>query len=101
MSLQKFRTYQLAIEFHQACRKLKLPSHLRSQLLRSSSSVALNVAEGSAKPTPADQRRFYGIALGSLRESQANLDLFGTAPAEVRSLADRLGGHLYRLCHPR
>lgn len=102
MSLKTFRTYQLAVEFPRACRGLKLPGYLKDQLLRSSSSVALNVAEGSAKPTAADQRRFYAIALGSLRESQASLDLLDhVASAEVLRVADELGGHLYRLCHPR
>lgn len=101
MSLKTFRTYQLAVEFHRACRTLRLPGYLKDQLLRASSSVALNVAEGSAKPTAPDQRRFYAIALGSLRESQAALDLLGAAPTEIVSLADQLGGCLYRLCHPR
>ena len=101
MSLQTFRTYNLAVEFHRACKALRLPGYLKDQLLRSSSSVALNVAEGSAKPTAPDQRRFYAIALGSLRESQAALDLLGTASPEIASLADHLGGCLYRLTHPK
>ncbi len=101
MSLQNFRSYRLAVQFHQACKSLKLPSYLKDQLLRSSSSVALNIAEGSAKLSAADQRRYYSIALGSLRESQAGLDLLGSAPAEIIRLADQLGGHLYRLCHPK
>ncbi len=101
MSLQNFRSYQLAVQFHRECKTLKLPSYLKDQLLRSSSSVALNVAEGSAKLTRADQRRFYAIALGGLRESQAALDLLGSAPAKITQLADQLGAHLYRLCHPK
>ncbi len=101
MSLQNFRSYQLAVQFHRLVKALKLPSYLKDQLLRSSSSVALNIAEGSAKLSRADQRRFYAIALGSLRESQAALDLLGSASAEVTRLADQLGGHLYRLCHPK
>ncbi|MEK6579660.1 MAG: four helix bundle protein [Bdellovibrionota bacterium] len=65
MSLKTFRTYQLAVEFHLACKGLRLPGYLKDQILRASSSVALNVAEGSAKPTAPDQRRYYAIALGS------------------------------------
>lgn len=101
MSLKTFRTYQLAVDFHRACKTLRLPGYLKAQLLRASSSVALNVAEGSAKPTAPDQRRFYAIALGSLRESQAALDLLATAPAEIVALSDQLGGCLYRLTHPK
>jgi four helix bundle protein len=101
MSLQKFRTYQLALQFHQACRALKLPRYLSDQMMRASSSVVFNVAEGAGKITPADQRRFYAIALGSLRETQAGLDMLGSAPDQVTRLGDQLGAHLYRLCHPR
>jgi four helix bundle protein len=99
--LKQFRTYQLAIAFHHECRKLVLPAYLKNQLLRAASSVALNLSEGSAKPTRKDQARFYFIALGSLRECQAALDL---APKRVEALvllADQLGASVYRLCHPR
>jgi hypothetical protein len=40
--LKNFKTYQLSIQFYQACEKLKLPRHLKDQLVRASSSVALN-----------------------------------------------------------
>ena len=46
-----------------------------------------------------DQHRFYVIALGSLRECQAILDLLPKAPQAVVKLADNLGAHLYRLIH--
>lgn len=58
MSLQKFRCYQLSVQFHLACKGLKLPGYLKDQLLRASSSVALNIAEGSAKLSAAEQRRY-------------------------------------------
>ena len=101
MSLAKFETYQLAVKFHQEVRGIRFPTYLRDQVLRASSSVALNVAEGSAKGTSRDQRRFYQIALGSLRECQAALDLTSLREPSIRELADRLGGCLYRLCRPR
>ncbi len=99
--LAHFRTYQLAVQFHHSCRELRAPSYIRMQLLRASSSVALNLAEGSAKPTARDQMRFYSIALGSLRECQAALDLSGQESSAVAALADQLGGHLYRLIRSR
>ncbi len=48
--LKSFRTYQLSIQFYQACLVLKLPRHIRDHLLRASSSITLNLAEGSARP---------------------------------------------------
>ena len=99
--LSQFQTYQVAVQFHRGCRELKLPGYLKDQLLRASSSVALNISEGSAKPTRRDQLKFYFIALGSLRESQCALDLAPQQFPELVALADRLGGMLYRICHPK
>lgn len=94
--LKNFRTYQLAKQLYHGCEQLKLPHNLKDQLQRASLSVVLNIAEGSAKPSPKDRRRFYRIALGSLRETQALLDLTGAR--ELLELADPVGGCLYRLC---
>ncbi len=98
MSLQSFQVYQLALNFHQLCRAAVIPADLRDQLLRASASVALNLAEGSAKPTKRDQRRYYFIAMGSLRESQAALELSANDDQVLHQLADRIGGCLYKLC---
>ncbi len=70
--LKDFKTYQLSLQFYQACLGIKLPRHLKDQLLRASSSIPLNLAEGSAKPTKRDQMKFYFISFGSLRECQAS-----------------------------
>lgn len=99
--LKNFKTYQLAVQFHRDCEGLNVPSYLRDQLMRASSSVVLNIAEGSGKLTFADKRRFYSIALGSLRESMAALELRGDIPSQLASTSDQLGACLYRLCHPR
>jgi len=99
--LKKFKTYQLAIEFHRECKKIRVPTYLRDQLLRASSSVVLNIAEGSGKATAADQRRFYSIALGSLRESTAILEIVRESNSKSEELGDQLGACLYRLCHPK
>ncbi len=96
--LTHFRTYNLAVQFHHACCSAKMPGYLKSQLLRASSSIALNLAEGSGKPTPKDQLRFYFIALGSLRESQAALDLAPIRMPSLIALADHVGASLYKLC---
>ncbi|MFH1315760.1 MAG: four helix bundle protein [Candidatus Uhrbacteria bacterium] len=56
----------------------KLPigyGFLADQIRRASSSVALNFAEGYAKATNRDQRRFFIIARGSACEVAAILDV--------------------------
>ncbi len=68
--LKNFRSYQLAVKFYKLCEKLKAPKHLQDQLLRASSSIALNLAEGGERVTDADRRRFYRMAMGSIRECQ-------------------------------
>ena len=95
--LKHFRTYQISIQFYQACLKLRLPGHLRDQLVRASSSITLNLAEGSAKPTKKDQLKFDFIAFGSLRECQGILSLHGEASPELIDMADHIGACIYRL----
>mgnify|MGYP001614508808 CR=1 FL=1 len=96
--MKSFYTLELAIEFYQASQALKLPSHLNSQYLRACSSVAMNLSEGSAKPTIADRRRYYFIALGSFRECQTILRLHGCTSSSLLKRADFLGACLYKLC---
>ena len=94
---KNFRTYQLAIELYGVTLNLKLPKHLRDQFNRAAASIVLNIAEGCGRATAADQKRFYDIALGSLRECQAVLDLTSSAGSPEALLADKLGAHLYKL----
>ena len=94
---QNFKTYQLAVQFYHLAVNMQLPRHLRDQMVRSASSVALNLAEGSGKSSKADQKRYFEIAFGSLRESQAVLDLTAQYTAESVALADKLAAHLFRL----
>jgi four helix bundle protein len=96
--LRALRTFELAVELHQACEQVKLPSYLRDQLLRASSSVALNLAEGDARATRKDQLTFFNIAMGSLRECQAVLRLIGHREPALLDKADHVGASLYRLC---
>ncbi|MCM2322914.1 MAG: four helix bundle protein [Oligoflexia bacterium] len=99
--LTQFRTYHLAVQFHHSCRLAKMPGYLKTQLLRASSSVALNLAEGSGRPTARDQQRFYSIAMGSLRECQAALDPSPTRYPQLVATADHLGASLHKLCRAR
>ena len=72
-----------------------LPYDLKNQLNRAASSVCLNLAEGSAKPTARDRAKFYAIAFGSCREVQAVIEM--EELVDLRERADRLGASLYRL----
>jgi four helix bundle protein len=96
-TLINFRTSQHAVTFYRATRQLKLAAHLRNQLERAAASVVLNLAEGSERQTTADKRKFYNIALGSLRECQAILDLTESTSAPSRKLADKVGASLWNL----
>lgn len=96
--LKNVRTYKIAVEFHKNCRSVHMPGYLKDQLLRASSSIALNIAEGCGRGTVKEQSRFFHNALGSLRECQAALDLAPKEYPELNHEADILGAHLFRLC---
>src|SRR5690349_17201438 len=94
--LQGFKSYQLALQLYRECEGVQAASHLRDQLLGASLSVALNLAEGSAKPTAKERRRMYSIALGSCREVQALLQIL-RLQGTIWTLADQVGGCCYKL----
>ena len=90
----------------------KLPKEYRfelsAQLIRSSSSVVLNIAEGSGKSSKKDFSHFLDIALGSLYETIANIDIlrtnklieqkdFETAQQKAANIARQLGGFKKKL----
>ncbi len=95
--LQNFRTYQMAIELYHSGQKLKLKAPLKDQFERALLSIPLNLSEGSAKPTAKDRRKFYFIALGSIREVQTILNLVNHK--DLAGKADQLAASCYRLCH--
>ncbi len=95
--LQNFKTFQISVSFYQECQTIKLPRHLKDQMNRSSSSISLNLAEGYGKATYKDQRKFFHIALGSLRESQSILILSSLTDGKAFQIADHLGASLYKL----
>ena len=95
--MKNFRSYQIAVKFYRLVETVRLKSHLKDQLRRASSSVVLNLTEGSGRFTKKDQRRFYHIAFASLRETQAILDLSDGCSKEIVELADSLAAHIYCL----
>lgn len=78
---QKLAVYQSALEYIDRTYELtkQLPDseryNLRSQLERASTSIALNIAEGSTGQSDAEQNRFLGLAVRSYLETVACLDL--------------------------
>ncbi|MCC7441736.1 MAG: four helix bundle protein [Bdellovibrionales bacterium] len=98
--IRGFRTYDLALVFYRECRQVRLPHHLKDQLLRAASSICLNLGEGSAKASAKDRLRFYSIALASCREVQSVIALEPEALGTAVVTADKLGAHLYKLCRP-
>jgi four helix bundle protein len=55
------------------------------------------LAEGYGRKTFPDKTRFYQMALGSLRESQAVLELGDITSPKIKDMADHLGASLYKL----
>ena len=95
--MKNFRTFNLAVQFNRQCRCLPLRGSVRDQLLRAAQSIALNLAEGRGKPTVKDQKKFFSIAFGSVRECQAVLILEELEDTESWDTLDTLAAHLYRL----
>jgi four helix bundle protein len=96
--MRSFRTHDLAVACYQQGRALKLPTELREQFRRASSSIALNLAEGTGRASFADRARFFRIAFGSQRECRSILALHGCTDHTLLTLLDQLGASLYRLC---
>ena len=78
--------------------------HVRDQLLRSSQSIPLNIAEGNGKATQADRRRYFEIARGSALECAAAQDILEVRNAitnvinlEGKMMLDRIVAMLTKL----
>jgi four helix bundle protein len=92
-----FRALDLAVSFHEEVTDLNVQGHLRDQLLRAASSVALNLTEGNAKFSAKEKRRYYQVAYGSLKECETILRMLSIKEREVNKTADHLGASLYKL----
>lgn len=95
--MKKFIAYNEALAFNTDCSAAHGPKHLKVQLLRAASSIALNLAEGSCQPSGKNRARYYRMALGSLRETQAALIMMAASASLIKK-ADNLGALIYRLC---
>ncbi len=103
-TLETFDVYRVSLD---ACRAVLpiapvLSANLRDQLLRASSSVVLNTAEGFGSASRGVKRRHYEIARGSAMECVAILDLASAlgiegVPALARALFTRSAMMLAKL----
>lgn len=95
MQNKNLRSHDLAVELYQQAKESKIPRQLKDQLVRSSSSIALNLNEGWGRRSENDRMHFFNMALGSLREVQSIIKL--EKLDELHSTADHLGACLYKL----
>lgn len=83
---------------------------LGSQLIRSAFSIILNIAEGSGKASDRELNRFLNVALGSVYEVLAGLDVlrgnrlmskdeFSAGYRLAESISSQLGGFKKKLSH--
>lgn len=90
----------------------RLPKEYRfeigSQIIRSAFSVSLNIAEGSGKNSDRELNRFLDIAVGSINETLAGVDIlqdnqfidtqeFEEVRTKLLSIASQIGGFKKRL----
>ena len=110
LSHESLDVYHLALQFHVGVMDL-LPTKgqrvLRDQLERASLSIVLNIAEGAGRCTPPERRRHFIIALGSVYECAAILDVIRlrrlASPercVRARDYAVRIAQMLSRLAGP-
>jgi len=97
--IQNFKAYELAVTIYKELRHVPAPKHLKDQLNRASSSIALNLAEGSGKPSKLEKKRFYSIAFGSLRETQSIIRLLEVENEQLHDRLDHLAAMLYKLVY--
>lgn len=90
-----FLALDKATELYWQCESLKLREPIKGQLLRASLSIALNLTEGSGRIHQKDRRRFYSIAMGSLRETQCLVRILRNESLEKEY--DFLGGLIFGL----
>src|SRR5476651_834777 len=96
--MQHLRSYHLAVQFYREAKAVSLPHYLKDQLRRAALSIALNLSEGTGKTSMPDRVRFFEIAMGSIRECQAVVEIESEAFTAVqKDLLDHLAASAYKL----
>lgn len=109
-----WRVYKEAKELFKSVLEIyrSLPQDIKmsigGQLVRSSLSIVLNIAEGSGKESDKELNRFFDISVGSSHETLANLDMlhdngfidklkFDEVFAKIESITKQLCGFKKKL----
>jgi four helix bundle protein len=95
--LKAFRTLDLSVEFYELSENSDIKGNLRDQLLRAASSISLNLAEGNAKRTVAEKKRYYHTAYASSQECKTILRLAKRQDTVLSGVLDQLAASLYKL----
>ena len=102
LSHTKLDVFQVSKAFALACYKetKSFPSDERfcmvQQIRRAALSVHLNVAEGCSRKSPAERKRFYEIARGSINEIDAALDIAAALGYTTKEKLAELGKLMIR-----
>ena len=95
--------YKTAISAHRKVQRIQVPpgyADLRSQMLRASISMALNIAEGWERGRGNAARNHFRIARGSAAEVAACIDILGRPEEELLNELRRVAAMLSRLSGP-
>jgi four helix bundle protein len=92
--LRRQRVYTLAVSLAayviKATREVSAEARpVRLQLIRASTSIGLNIAEGWGESSPAEKARFYRIARRSATETVGALDIMVALSAIGRDVVER------------
>ena len=96
---ERLDAYRLAVEVAVEVQRLHYPrglAWLRDQAVRASGSAVLNIAEATGRTGDA-RRNHFRIALGSIAEACAALDLLDVETAAVQEKCRRVGAMVNRL----
>ena len=99
--MKNFKTYQKALLLYKLIEKERFPYFLKDQVLRAASSIVLNLAEGSAKMTDRDQKKFYFISLGSLKETKAICEIQGIKTTSLLDVLNEVQAMVWGLIKSR
>ena len=88
MTHQQLEVYKLSILVVKSFRSVlgKMPrgfGKMQDQIKRASTSIPLNIAEGTGKLTVQDKKKFYAIARGSAQECLAILDVIDALEIKI------------------
>lgn len=102
LDYERLDAYQCALQFATRAFQMlgKLPrghAELADQLRRATTSIPLNIAEGTGKPTYRERARYYAIARGSAMECSAVIDVLRLQALIDEAAAEAAKGLLVRL----